>query len=50
TQDLFTYQFTGEDESGKLLGQFNCTGVRPHFYDRAEYFGLGRALMEAMSA
>lgn len=50
TQDLFTYQFTGEDDSGKLLGQFNCSGVRPHFYDRAEYFGLGRALMEAMSS
>ncbi|GAB4151363.1 MAG: CpaF family protein [Sphingomonadales bacterium] len=49
TQDLFNYQFTGEDENGKLLGEFVCSGVRPHFYDRAEYFGLGRALMEAMS-
>ncbi len=49
TQDLFNYQFTGEDENGKLLGEFVCSGVRPHFYDRAEYFGLGRAVMEAMS-
>lgn len=49
TQDLFTYKFTGEDSDGKLTGEFISTGVRPKFYDRAEYFGLGRALMEAMS-
>ncbi|MFZ5608460.1 MAG: CpaF family protein [Pseudomonadota bacterium] len=48
TQDLFVYKFTGEDEKGNLLGEFQCTGVRPKFYDRAEYFGLGRALMEAI--
>jgi len=49
TQDLFTYQFTGEDEAGKLVGEFTSTGVRPHFLTKAEYFGLDRALMEAMN-
>ncbi|GHF11306.1 hypothetical protein GCM10017044_01310 [Kordiimonas sediminis] len=49
TQDLFKFQFTGEDESGKLIGEFRSTGVRPHFLTKADYFGLGRALMEAMS-
>lgn len=49
TQDLFTYKFTGEDENGELVGEFVSTGVRPHFMERAEYFGLGRALMMAMS-
>ncbi len=49
TQDLFKFEFTGEDESGRLVGSFNSTGVRPHFLTKAEYFGLERALMEAMN-
>jgi len=48
TQDLFLYKFTGEDSDGNLIGEFQCTGVRPAFHERAEYFGLGRPLMEAM--
>ncbi len=48
TQDLFNFEFDGEDNSGKLLGRFEPTGVRPHFVDKAEYFGLGRALMDAI--
>ena len=48
TQDLFQYKFTGEDEHGKLTGEFVSSGIRPHFMDRAEYYGLGRALMTAM--
>jgi len=49
TQDLFKYEFTGEDESGRLVGEFKSTGVRPHFLSKAAYFGLDRALMEAMN-
>ncbi|MCK0068201.1 CpaF family protein [Kordiimonas laminariae] len=49
TQDLFKYEFTGEDESGRLVGNWNSTGVRPHFLTKAEYFGLDRALMDAMN-
>ncbi|WP_020398026.1 CpaF family protein [Kordiimonas gwangyangensis] len=49
TQDLFKFEFTGEDESGRLVGDFKSTGVRPHFLTKAEYFGLDRALMEAMN-
>jgi pilus assembly protein CpaF len=48
TQDLFTYEFEGEDEDGTLIGSFRSTGVRPHFATKAEYFGLHRALLEAM--
>lgn len=48
TQDLYTYQYQGEDDKGKLKGEFVSTGLRPHFYERAEYYGLGRALMECM--
>jgi pilus assembly protein CpaF len=46
TQDLFTFEFKGEDERGKLRGNFRSAGVRPHFMPRAEYFGLGQALVE----
>lgn len=49
TQDLFKFEFSGEDESGKLIGNFVSTGVRPNFLTSAEYFGLDRALMEAMN-
>ncbi len=48
TQDLFWYEFKGEDRDGKLAGEFRCTGLRPHFTPRAEYFGLDRALLEAV--
>lgn len=48
TQDLFVYRFTGENDKGELQGEFQCTGVRPKFFERAEYFGLGRSLMEAI--
>jgi len=48
TQDLFNFEYTGEDSEGKLTGNFNSTGLRPKFIEKAEYFGLDRALMEAM--
>ncbi len=46
TQDLFTYQFQGEDENGRLIGEFKATGLRPNFARQAAYFGLDKALME----
>ncbi|MEM8569600.1 MAG: CpaF family protein [Pseudomonadota bacterium] len=48
TQDLFRYNYEGEDREGRLVGEFQSANLRPHFMDRAEYFGLGRRLMEAM--
>jgi pilus assembly protein CpaF len=48
TQDLFTFEFEGEDVDGNLFGTFKSTGLRPAFMDRAKYFGLDKALMEAM--
>jgi pilus assembly protein CpaF len=47
TQPLFEFEFKGEDSAGKLIGDFRSSGLRPHFLSRAEYFGLGRALIEA---
>lgn len=46
TQDLFTFQFQGEDENGKLIGEFKSSGLRPNFTPQAAYFGLDKALLE----
>jgi pilus assembly protein CpaF len=48
TQDLFTYKFEGEAADGNLAGSFLSSGLRPFFTPRAEYFGLDRALLEAV--
>jgi pilus assembly protein CpaF len=46
TQDLYTYVFHGEDEHGKLVGEFKSSGLRPNFTRQAAYFGLDKALLE----
>ncbi len=48
TQDLFTFEYTGENAAGIIQGDFKYTGVRPHFSSKAEYFGLERALLEGL--
>lgn len=50
TQDLFKFQFEGENPDGTLYGKFRSTGLKPHFMERAQYFGLERALMDAISS
>ncbi|MBC8128933.1 MAG: CpaF family protein, partial [Rhizobiaceae bacterium] len=52
TQDLFVYDISGEDASGKLVGRHRSTGIgRPAFWDRARYYNeeqrLARALDDA---
>ena len=49
TQDLFWYEFKGEGRDGQLTGEFKSSGLRPHFMPRVEYYGLERALLEAVS-
>ncbi|HZF35045.1 MAG TPA: CpaF family protein [Candidatus Angelobacter sp.] len=48
TQDLYVFEFEGEDQQGNIKGNFKSSGLRPHFLPKASYFGLDRALMEAM--
>ncbi|MGA7714114.1 MAG: CpaF family protein [Rhizomicrobium sp.] len=49
TQDLLVYEMDGEDELGRIKGRHIGTGiVRPTFWDRARYFGMERALAEAL--
>ena len=48
TQELFSFKYEGEDADGKLKGRFQSSGIRPHFTQRAEYYGLDRLLLEAI--
>ncbi len=51
TQDLFVYDIEGEDAAGKIIGRHRSTGIaRPHFWDRARYYGDELALAEALEA
>lgn len=49
TQELFRYNYTGEDADGKLIGQFKCTGLPPKFIEKAKYFELDRMLMSCFT-
>ncbi len=49
TQDLFTYEITGEDREGNIRGRHRSTGVgRPAFWERARYYGEHDRLAEAI--
>ncbi|ALJ38800.1 MULTISPECIES: CpaF family protein [Azospirillum] len=39
TQDLFTFEFRGENRDGILEGRYAATGLRPRFAERLAYFG-----------
>jgi pilus assembly protein CpaF len=50
-QDLFLYEIHGEDAQGRIAGRHRGTGIaRPHFWDKARYFGEEQRLTEALSA
>jgi pilus assembly protein CpaF len=49
TQDLFVYDIIGEDTAGNVIGRHRSTGIaRPHFWDRARYFGEEKRLADAL--
>jgi len=39
-QDIFVFEKTGITETGKVLGRFRATGIRPKFYDRLRACGI----------
>ena len=47
-QDLITFEYEGEDENGKILGQHAFSGVRPAFWDKARYYGLEEKLATSL--
>ncbi|MCO6419228.1 CpaF family protein [Siccirubricoccus sp. KC 17139] len=46
--DVFTFEYQGEDSGGRLMGRWVTPAIRPGFYDRLAYFGLGEAWMHAL--
>jgi pilus assembly protein CpaF len=50
-QDLFLYEVQGEDASGRISGRHRTTGIaRPHFWEKARYFGEEKRLTEILAA
>jgi pilus assembly protein CpaF len=46
--DIFTFEFDGEDATGRIRGRYVSPRVQPRFKDRLAYFGLFDAWMEAL--
>jgi pilus assembly protein CpaF len=46
--DVFIFEYLGEDPSGRIRGRWVTPAIRPGFYERLEYFGLGDAWMRAL--
>jgi pilus assembly protein CpaF len=50
-QDLFVYDFLGEDQAGKIVGRHRSTGIgQPRFWERARYFNEEQRLAAALDA
>jgi pilus assembly protein CpaF len=50
-QDLYLYEIIGEDASGRVSGRHRTTGIaRPHFWEKARYYGEDKRLTEILSA
>jgi len=48
TQDLFTFEYDATAYNDEVSGRFVNSGLRPAFTNRAAYYSLDRALLEAM--
>lgn len=50
-QEIIKYNIEGESESGKLIGRHVSTGIkRPNLYERAQYYGRGRELVDILES
>jgi pilus assembly protein CpaF len=50
-QDLYVYEVFGEDANGRITGRHRTTGIaRPHFWEKARYFGEEKRLTEILAA
>jgi pilus assembly protein CpaF len=48
--DIFAFEYEGEDADGMILGAYRCSRARPSFVQRLAYFGLENAWSEALAA
>jgi pilus assembly protein CpaF len=49
TQDLFSFRYDDSTYGDEVKGTFEALGLRPVLASRAAYYGLDKALMEAMT-
>lgn len=47
-QDIVTYEITGEDENGRLVGEFRFLHSLPRFREKARHYNLEKDLLEIM--
>lgn len=47
-QDLFRFEYEGEDEFGRIIGTQKSSGLRPKLYERAREFNLEEQVLAAM--
>jgi pilus assembly protein CpaF len=48
TQDLFVFNYEGEDKDGRVTGSCDYTGIQPRMLEKARYHNLDRALLQAL--
>ena len=48
--DVFVFEYEGEDAKGRIRGRWVIRGIRPAFADRLDYFGLQPAWMAALQS
>src|SRR5271168_3349528 len=46
--DIFKFEVTGENATGRLTGRYEVSRIRSSFSERLQYFGLERAWMAAL--
>ena len=48
TQDLFVFDYQGEDKDGTVIGSCDYTNIQPRMLEKARYHNLDQALMQAL--
>jgi pilus assembly protein CpaF len=48
--DIFTFEYTGENAGGGLIGRYTTPKLRPGFSDRLNYYGYEKAWGEALQS
>jgi pilus assembly protein CpaF len=48
--DVFLFEYQGDDAKGRIQGRWVSSGIRPSFGDRLDYFGLQPAWMSALQS
>jgi pilus assembly protein CpaF len=48
-QDLFRFEYEGEDEFGRIIGKQKSSGLRPILFERARMYNLEKKLLDVMA-